>query len=62
VDAELFYRLGDKDTFWAKLGHSDQSSINTYPSHIWVLKTANGEELKTWTITSSDPPEQEYVV
>lgn len=62
-NAELFYRSGSETTFWAKLGHADPPvSINTYKTHVWVLKNEHGEELKSWTITSSEPSKQEYIV
>jgi len=61
-NAELFFRSGGADTFWGKLGHFDPAiNINTYPTHEWVLKV-NGEEIKSWTIESPDPPDQEFVV
>lgn len=61
-NAELFFRSGGEDTFWGKLGHFDPPlSINTYKTHQWVLKV-NGEEVKSWTIESPDPPEQEFII
>ena len=61
-NAELYYKSGSELQFWGKLGHGDPPiSVNTYKTHVWVLK-ADGKEVKTWEITSSVPTEQEFVV
>jgi hypothetical protein len=57
-DAELYYSDG---SFWGKLGPNDSVRVNTYESHVWTVKV-NGEDLKTFTVMSSDPETQEFVV
>ena len=62
VHAELFYRNGNEDKFWGKLGHADPPlAVNTYVGHEWVIKV-DGKDVKSWRINSADPSEQDFVI
>lgn len=59
-EAKLFFHDGQKASLWGNLGHGDPSlSVNTYESHVWKIMV-DGEERRSWTIGSDDPPTLEF--